>query len=115
MVQERRFTPRYPVDFKLQLTTNQQQFSVTAVNLSTEGIQLKCDDLCADILSKTQCHPLNCQITISLPFDSAIAEPLTIDCRIIIKRRLSQSSYLLGIKFIDLSTTDSDRLMACYR
>jgi len=119
MVQERRFTPRHPVDFKLQLTTNQQQFTVVAVNLSAEGIQVKCDDHCADILSKTQCHPLNCQIAINLPFDlplsSAMTKPLTIDCRIIIKRRLSQSSYLLGIKFIDLNAGDRDRLMSCYR
>jgi len=44
-----------------------------------------------------------------------MTKPLTIDCRIIIKRRLSQSSYLLGIKFIDLNAGDRDRLMSCYR
>jgi len=114
MVHERRFTPRYPVNFKLKLISNQQQLPVMAVNLSAGGIQVKCDDHCVEILSNTQRYPLTCQITIDLP-NSTMAQSLTIDCRVIIKRRLSQSHYLLGMKFIDLSAVDRDLMMNYYR
>ena len=110
MHSERRHHPRYLVDFKLKLTSDHQNHSITAVNLSAAGFQVICDDDCAEQLSKGQQHPLTCQLTIELPHNK-----LSINCRIIVKRRLSQCRYILGIKFINLSNDDCELLINSFR
>ena len=112
MQQERRFYQRYPVNFQLQLTVNEHTYTNTALNISADGIQVQCDDECVEQFDLCPTYPPSCHITLILASNN---KPLTLRCRLIVKRRLSQFCYVLGMKFIDISETDRTSIISCYR
>lgn len=97
MQAERRFYKRYPVSFKFQLISNDRTYTNEALNLSSDGIQMISDMECAELLSQSENNSLACQILLDVN-DNAL--PITIDCRVVVNRRLSQIKYLIGLRFI---------------
>ena len=113
---ERRNTHRYKVKLPVELILEGGAvLPVESVDISTSGLQFACDSWIADEIEPRgiQNHPLD-QIRLKAVTDfpgmDKYSSKLYARCRIVIARRLSQDSYLLGLEFIDFEN-GSERLL----
>lgn len=104
---ERRFHPRKDVNFSVSiaLDNSNDQLSSTAINVSLSGIQLSVDKVCVDLILSQCSHPAQFQIRFN---DDSKVDPFTV--RLIVNRRISQNQFLLGLKFIAISTEQRTQL-----
>lgn len=116
---ERRSTHRYKVKLPVELILEDGTvLPVESVDISTSGLQFACDSWVADEIEPRgiQNHPLD-QIRLKAVTDfpgmGKYSSKLYARCRIVIARRLSQDSYLLGLEFIDFEN-GSERLLEKY-
>ena len=116
VVFERRRTHRYKVKLPVELILEDGTvLPVESVDISTSGLRFACDSWIADEIEPRgiQNHPLD-QIRLKavteLPGMGKYSSKLYARCRIVIARRLSQDSYLLGLEFIDFEN-GSERLL----
>ncbi|PKF56707.1 hypothetical protein CW748_09520 [Alteromonadales bacterium alter-6D02] len=100
---ERRFHPRYPYRVQVEVNIDEHPFSTTSVNLSEGGIQLEADNSMVKAFEQLP-HPPQCIIRIPQP------APLSLACRLVVKRRLAQTHYLLGFKFLFNNDNESEQL-----
>lgn len=109
---ERRNSLRYRVSLELDLVlANGGILPVTANNLSHHGLQFTCDSWVANEIEPRGIHnhPLgHIQLKVVAPL--ANGEKLYARCRIITARRLSQETYLIGLKFVSFEN-GSDTLL----
>jgi len=113
---ERRSTHRYKIKLPVELILEDGTvLPVESVDISTSGLQFACDSWIADEIEPRgiQNHPLD-QIRLKAVTDfpgmDKYSSKLYARCRIVIARRLSQDSYLLGLEFIDFEN-GSERLL----
>lgn len=114
---ERRQGYRYPVQLSIDLIlADGTVLPATANNLSSQGIQFKCDSWLADEIEPRgiQNHLLDhiqLKVVASLPISGD--NRLYTRCRIIVARRLSQDEYMLGLEFTSFEK-DSDKVLDRY-
>jgi len=113
---ERRNTHRYKVKLPVELILGDGSvLPVESIDISTSGLQFACDSWIADEIEPRgiQNHPLD-QIRLKAVTDfpgmDKYNSKLYARCRIVVARRLSQDSYLLGLEFIDFEN-GSERLL----
>lgn len=113
---ERRRTHRYKVKLPVELVLEDGNvLPVESVDISTSGLQFACDSWIAEEIEPRgiQNHPLD-QIRLKavteFPGMGKYSSKLYARCRIVVARRLSQDSYLLGLEFIDFEN-GSERLL----
>ncbi len=109
---ERRCSHRASVELTMDLVLqNNSIVPVTVTNLSEHGLQFRCDDWAAHEIEPRGIHlhpldhpPLKAVITLQ-------EHSLSIDCRIISARRLSQNNYLIGLEFHPLPEDEHRHLL----
>ena len=107
MSAERRFHPRKNVSFDVEVClSNEKHLTVQATNLSLSGIQISVNKLVNDTILTSCGHPI--QMLINLKSSESING---ISARLIVNRRISQDSFLLGLKFISTSSEQQRQLL----
>lgn len=100
MTIERRFHPRYKIDFALTIYFSglELELFAHAVNISLSGLQIEVNKSTVDeIINNTQ-YPAEFNISIN---ETALT--LTqVKVRLIVNRRISQQQFQLGLKFNSL-------------
>jgi len=103
---ERRFYPRKIIKLDVKLAIDAQTFHTKTINLSLNGVQLQATaELILD-LEQMAIQPLAGLINFHIPQGQAMAIPF----RLITKRRLNQQQYILGLKFIELTSQQQCQL-----
>ncbi len=114
---ERRLSFRYRVELPIELVlADGAVLTVDACNISTEGIQFKCDCWLADEIDPRgiQNHAtehIHLKVVASLPLIESTR--LYVRCRVVTARRLSQDEYLIGLGFVSFEN-GSDKILDCY-
>jgi len=99
VLKERRYYPRYQVELALILDIAQQSYYASSTNLSLNGVELNADIAIVSAFEQINAHPAYCHISLPLPN----GDFLKLRSRLIVKRRKTQATYILGFKFIELS------------
>ena len=107
MSAERRFHPRKNVSFDVEVCLpDQQSFTVQATNLSFSGIQISANKLINDTILSSCGHPA--QMILNLKASEHING---LSARLIVNRRTSHDAFLLGLKFINVSSEHQQLLL----
>lgn len=97
---ERRLYPRYEVDIPVGILLGKEaetpRLDAVATNLSLGGIQLECQPEPVAILQRMPNQPAQCIIEFQLPDEDKV---LHMSARLIIARRISQETFLIGWKY----------------
>lgn len=101
MAIERRFHPRFDVDFLVKISFVDNDISLTgqAVNFSLSGIQLRVNKAIVDEILQHTLHPPQFIIAI----ETAGCKIPNLAVRLIVNRRVSQQHFQLGLKFINVA------------
>lgn len=114
---ERRQSFRYRVKLQVELVlADGSILPVEACDISTSGIQFRCDSWLADEIEPRgiQNYPLD-RIQIKVISDLPISgeNRLYARCKVVVARRLSQEEYLLGLDFTDFEKS-SEKVLERY-
>ncbi|MDH5612410.1 MAG: PilZ domain-containing protein [Gammaproteobacteria bacterium] len=116
-LKERRLEHRYPIQLPIDLVLEDGTIlSVEACNISTLGLQFKCDSLIANEIEprgiqKRPLDQIKLKVVAKLPVSGD--KKLYSRCKIVVARRLSQDQYILGLEFIDFEA-NSDKVLDRY-
>lgn len=112
MVSERRLHPRYMLDVCCELcwesrSDGVQQRKVRTVNISMNGLQVRCDLEVAEVFQEQESFPAEARLTISLPdpFTAIIA-----NARQVVRRRLAIDNFRLGFEFSEFEAESKQQL-----
>jgi len=103
MQMERRFHPRKVIQTMVTLTIEAVTFELEAMNISLSGLQVESTESQIEQLTP---HPI--EGTIVMMTNKGFS--VEVGCRIIMKRRLNQQQYILGLKFIELTSQQQCQL-----
>ncbi len=112
---ERRISFRHEVDTPLELLLgNGSSITVNISNLSMRGLQFSCDKWVASEIdpSGIHHHPLN-RIQLGIALDLGNNKKLKADGYIVIARRVSEDTYLIGLEFTDFRG-DTESVLSSY-
>lgn len=104
-LKERRLEHRYPVQLPIDLVLGDGTIlSVEACNISTHGLQFKCDSFIANEIEprgiqKCPLDQIQLKVVASLPVEDD--KKIYSRCKMVVARRLSQDQYILGLEFLD--------------
>lgn len=113
-LKERRLEHRYPIQLQIDLVLDDGTIlAVEACNISTHGLQFKCDGVVADEIDprgiqKRPLDQIKLKVVANLPISGD--SKLYSRCKIVIARRLSQDEYILGLEFIDFEVSSEKAL-----
>ncbi len=98
MQDERRFYPRYGIDLGIELLTKEEEIlEVEGINLSCNGMQIRCDEYTAQKIHLPGITQVD--IRCFMPIRKSI-ELFEAHARVIFVYRLSQHAYHIGLQFI---------------
>lgn len=111
-MKERRFAPRYPCNFEIQVVSPEGQQVALACNISTSGIAVQISrDILQHIGVDQQLLNIGDELQLQLPpTGSRESNNLAYRGQVQYIRRLSQESYQLGLQFAALDNRQLARL-----
>lgn len=113
---ERRLHPRFDVILPVKLVSGDQTVEANIFDISMGGMQMGCDRHAAETLVPTPNQSVTAgqNLVVEASFRCPGGKGVTVSCRIVVSRRISNNEYRIGTEFMEFSCEEDQQSYEAY-
>lgn len=115
-MKDRRLYPRFDVILPVKLTVGEQTVEGNIFDISQGGMQLGCDQVTAEVLVPTPNQSVSAgqNLVVSASFRCPEGEGVTVSCRLVVSRRVSNNEFRIGMEYIEFASEADEEAYSAY-